>query len=895
MRNAERIFGMATKRTSVTLFIALCSISMVARSQVESDRPTLEAVRLTDRVTIDGLLNEDVWERTGFLNFKQREPNQGDAPTEQTEAWIAYDDEALYVAARMYDSRPDSIMRILSRRDVMHKADWFGVFIDPYYDRRSGYYFALSASGTLADGVLYNDDWDDNSWDGVWEGKARVDERGWTLEMRIPFSQLRFHQRESYVWGINLRRDIGRKNEIDYVVYTPRKESGFVSRFADLVGIREVNPPNQIEILPYVNTRAEYTKHQPGDPFNNGSRYLHGIGTDVKIGLGSNLTMNATVNPDFGQVEVDPAVVNLSDVETFYQEKRPFFIEGNNIFRFGKGGATSSWGFNWSDPNLFYSRRIGRTPQGSIPTADFFDRPVGTRILGAGKVTGRLEGGWNVGTIHALTNREHADIQSGDIRSSVEIEPLTYYGVARVQREFNGGRQALGALSTLASRSFSDTRLRDEMNNDALFVGLDGFTFLDSEKEWVITGWIGASHVTGISTRMIRLQRNSQHYFQRPDASHVRVDSGATSLSGYAGRVLLNKQKGNVFANAAFGVVHPGFEINDLGFLSRTDLINMHVGAGYQWTEPTSVYRRIELGGALFQNLDFGNNLIWRGAFHFGFIRFVNYWSINWNFAYNPHTYDIRRTRGGPMMKALPGRQFNLGINSDDRNQFVFNVFVGTYRRTDEPSFYSEMGLDWKPAPNLTLRIGPSFSKDRSRAQWVTSVADPLANETFGRRYIFATLDQTTVGASVRLNWTFTPELSLQLYMQPLISAGSYTQFKELARPGTYDFNVFGSAGTITRRVTSSGGGYYDVDPDGSGPAQMVTFADPDFNLRSLRGNAVLRWEYRPGSVLYFVWTQSRFDAEPSGDFNFGRSMDRLVDAKPDNIFMIKFTYWWSL
>ncbi|MEK6565130.1 MAG: DUF5916 domain-containing protein, partial [Bacteroidota bacterium] len=261
-----------------------------------------------------------------------KRPFEGIAPTQKSEVWVAYDEQAIYVAARMYDTSPDSIMQVLGRRDFDVTADWFGFYVDPYHDKRTGYYFAVSAAGSLQDGTLYNDDWDDDSWDGVWEAHTTIDGLGWTVEMRIPFSQLRFIEQENYVWGVNFRRSIGRSNERDMVVYTPNKESGFVSRFIELHGIEKISPPLQAEILPYITSRAEYLQHAPNDPFKTNSRYLPGIGADVKIALSSNLTLNATINPDFGQVEVDPAVVNLSDVESYFQEKRPFFVEGNNIF-----------------------------------------------------------------------------------------------------------------------------------------------------------------------------------------------------------------------------------------------------------------------------------------------------------------------------------------------------------------------------------------------------------------------------------------------------------------------------------------------------------------------------------------------------------------------------------
>ncbi len=860
-------------------------------AQPSEQRKQITAMQTKQAISIDGVLNESVWQQAGYTDFVQEDPDQGAPASQRTEVWVAFDDAAVYVAARMYDTQPDSIMGLLARRDGFQTADWFGFFVDPYLDRKTGYFFAVSAGGTIADGVLFNDDWDDASWDGVWEAKTRIDALGWTAEMRIPFSQLRFHQKDQYVWGANFRRDIGRRNEVSYVVYTPRKESGFVSRFADLVGIDGVTPSRQIEILPYATTRAEYLRPQARTPFNDGSKISPGAGADLKIGLSSNLTLNATVNPDFGQVEVDPAVVNLSDVESFFGENRPFFVEGSTIFNFGQGGATDYWNFNFPWVNHFYSRRIGRAPQGSVPTADYVDAPVGTRILGAGKISGKLDGNWNIGTIHAVTNREYADLMTNGIRSSAEVEPLTYYGIARAQKEFDGGMNALGVISTFATRKFSDPRLRDEMNANALFTGIDGYTFLDSEKEWVITGWMGATHVTGSRQRMIDLQRNSQHYFQRPDAPHVHVDSNATSMTGTAMRVWLNKQKGNVFMNAAFGFIDPKFEINDVGFLGRTDAINSHIGVGYRWTDPNDWYRRMHVMGAVFANYDFAGNPTWVGLFHSTYIQFPNYYSFRYGTAYNPETVNHRRTRGGPLMLNKPGYEFNFSFFTDDRKAVQGELFGSTYQSEQSRNMNLEGGVRWQPAPNVSVRVGPGFYKDFQAAQWVRRFDDPLATNTYGSRYVFGELKQTTVSANIRLNWTFTPTMSLQLYLQPLISAGSYSHFKELARPKSFDFNTYGEgASTISKN-----GNKYTIDADGNGPAAPFTFSDPDFNYKSLRGNAVLRWEYMPGSTLFFVWTQSRTDSENLGDFRFNKSVGRLIDANPDNIFMIKMTYWLSM
>jgi len=860
----------------------------------------VKAVRLVQPIVVDGKLSESIWNSNpASSDLKQKEPNQGEQPSEKTDVWVAYDDDALYIAARLFDSSPDSIMALLDRRDNLNTADWFGVFLDPYRDKRSGNYFVVGPSGTLADGVLYNDDWDDSDWDGVWEGKAQIDDRGWTVEMRIPFSQLRFLDQDSQIWGINFRRDIGRKSETDYLVYTPRMESGYVSRFPELVGIDGIKPANALEVLPFGTTKAEYTHPAPGNPFNNGSRYLPEFGADIKYGLSSNLILNATVNPDFGQVEVDPAVVNLSDVESFFSERRPFFVEGANIFtNFGQGGGRNFWNFNFPYTTPFYSRRIGRSPHGNdtLGQTNFIDMPFATRILGAGKVTGKVGDGWNVGTIHAITAREYADFKSGPVRASAEVEPSTYYGVGRVQRDFNDGKQGIGVLGTYTHRMFDDRVLQNGLNSNGSFVGVDGWSFLDTSKAWVVTGYSNISHVEGTKTRITGIQTNSQHYFQRPDASHITVDSNASSLTGFAGRFYLIKQKGNFFFNSSIGFIDPNYEVNDLGFQSRADVINMHIGGGYNWTEPDGLFRRKELGGGFGQSFDFQNNLIHQVLVHFGFVQFMNFYSVNWNLAMNPtETINNRRTRGGPLTINKTGYEINLNASSDYSKDIIVEVNTNNYFSDHSDYKSASFWVQYRPAKNITFSVGPQYETEMQKLQWFgESVhAEPLAVATFGNQYVFGQLDYRSISANIRLNWTLTPSLSLQLYLQPLISSGAYSNFKELLKPKTDDYLLYGTGASSISYIDSTS--TYSFDSDGSGPIPAKSFSNPNFNSKSLRGNAVLRWEYLPGSVMYFVWTQNRSDYENIGDFQMNKSFSRLIDAKADNIFLVKLSYYFNM
>jgi hypothetical protein len=872
------------------MILALSSIVVLAAAagpdSASQARPIIHAIRVSEPITIDGELNEPFWHTAeAVTDFKMRDPIEGGVPSQKTEVRVGFDDDALYVGARLYDAAPESIQARLTRRDISSTSDRFGVYLDPLHDRRSGYYFIVNAAGSVLDGTLYNDGWDDGSWDGVWAGRARVDSLGWTAEMRIPYSQIRFQKGEHAVWGINFRRVIQRRSEEDYVVYQPKKASGFVSLFPDLVGLEGIQSARSIEVMPYFTSKAQYLKHRTLDPFNDGSSFKPDGGGDLRMNVGSRLTLNATVNPDFGQVEVDPAVVNLSDVESYFDEKRPFFVEGSSIFGAGQQGASDYWGFNWPEPTFFYPRRIGRTPQVMPGTDDttFVDAPLGTRILGAAKLTGKLTPSVNFGTLHAITSKEVADVMSGHIGSRPEIEPMTYYGVTRALKEFKDRRQGFGLMTATTVRSFQDQTLRDQLNSSSILAVSDGWVFLDQKKTWVISGWSALSRVNGTEARLNDLQTNSVHYFQRPDAGGVKP---RTSLTGGGMRYWLNKQNGSSFGNAAVGFMTPGLEVNDLGYQSRTDVINFHSGAGYKWTQPARHRKYQDVLGAVFGSWDFEGNRTWGGIWGGSYLQFPNNWDVNVKLSYNPQSVNDRRTRGGPLTLNRPGYEIYSYDETDPKNKLYYFVEFDRYAQPSANSwnYYVNPGVEYKPVSNLTLRIGPGYSRDHEYSQYVATLPDPSASATYGNRYVFAGLDQTTYSANIRLDVAFTPRLSFQLYAQPLIWTAKFTDFKELAAPRTYDF-------------IGPGAGAWTYDPqahlfDGDGGGSNYAAYNPDFNSKSLRGNAVLRWEYMPGSTLYLVWTQSRSQYETTEDFNFSRSMRVLGKAQADNIFLAKVTYY---
>ena len=854
----------------------------------------IRAVRVDEPIVIDGKLTENAWQRDGTAAFTQSDPKDGEPATEKTDVWVAYDDKNLYVAAYLYDSDPPNIKCRLGRRDAQVDSDWFYFAVDPYGDKRTGYVFGINPTCSVFDSVLSNDVNEDDSWDGVWDGIGALGDKGWTVEMRIPFNQIRFPKKDEYVWGVNFKRVVKRKNEISAFSWVPKSEPAFVSKFARLEGISGISPGRHIEFNPYLVGRAQYRPEEAGNPFETGSRYAGDIGFDLKAGLRSNLTLDTTVNPDFGQVEVDPAVVNLSAYETYYQEKRPFFIEGASIFDgFGQGGIYINANINWPSPNFFYSRRIGRAPQGSVSSDGFAFVPDRTTILGAAKITGKFGGNWNLGFISALTAGERAEIDQAGVRLREEVEPRSYYGVFRAQKDIQEGRSGIGVIATAIVRDLDSASLSEILNRNAFSLAVDGWKFLDAKRNWVFGGWAGGTRVEGSVEDILRLQRSSLHYFQRPDAGHVEVGTSATSMSGWGGRFTLAKQQGNVLVMAAAGALSPGFDPNDLGFQSgSSDIINLQFITGRQWTKPGKTFIYALAAGGVFRNYSFAGDKTWDGVLALLQGQFTNFWRFESMLAYNPDTVSTTLTRGGPKAIIPSGHQVDLSISTDSRKSIVVEAGGTVYRRPKTGTEWSgRISLRWKPAPNLSLSAGPIVGIETNDIQWVRRVGDSEMAATYGNRYVFGRLDQKTIGSEIRLDWTFTPRLTLQAYLQPFLSVGTYDRFKELTRPKSFNYNVYGENGSTIDYADE----LYTIDPDGDGPAAAFTFDNPDFNFKSLRGTVVLRWEYLPGSLLYLVWTQNRANYAHPGELRLGRDLSDLFTAAGDNIFLLKVSYRWNM
>ena len=854
---------------------------------------------------IDGKLDEEAWARaTPITKFTQIDPDEGKPATERTEVRFLYDDGALYVAGRMYDSQGAAgVTSRLIRRDANSESDWFNINIDAYHDHLGEAMFELNPAGVKWDAAGGSGN-ADVSWDPVWEGAATIDSLGWTAEMRIPYSQLRFSQAELQTWGLQVTRFIQRRNEQARWSFWGKTEVGGASRFGHLEGMRIAKVPRHVEVLPYAVARSRHIRPDlPNDPFNDGNRQDMRVGADLKTLLTSNITLDATLNPDFGQVEVDPASVNLSAFETFFAEKRPFFVAGSNIFGFGN--ASCYFCSNFNSVESFYSRRIGRAPQGAdlAQVADgYADIPESATILGAAKITGRTAGGTTLGILNAVTRREMAELISPDSSYHVEVEPLTNYFVGRATRDYRGGNLVIGGIATSVIRHLNEGVLKQRLNSHAEALGAD-LVAQWSRKTYSLFATAELSNIAGDSLAILRAQRSSARYYQRPDRKFARsrfltgfYDPSATSMSGLATYLRLAKDGGNLNWEAQVNSRTPGFEVNDISFLSRADYVQEIANVSYNWTVPTSWYRNVAFifGGQRGQNFDGDVNYrdvhLWFGG------QAPNFWRVNAWLMHMPQMYDERALRGGPVATAPSVQIMSYFLETDQRARVVLNSNP-QFQRNSEGGFQSRFNLNarWKPVSNISASFGPSYTLSRGVQQYVTTIVDPTNTAFYGRRYVLSSLEQKTLSLDTRFTMTFSPTSSLELYAQPFIASGAYSAFKEFDQPRYAKKSVYGQdRGAILAARNAEGKIVsYSIDPDGPGAAAPFTIGNPDFNVRSLRGNAVYRWEYRPGSTLFFVWTQSRDEFAPyDGSFQFGRDRSALFATHPDNIFLVKLNYW---
>ena len=874
--------------------------------------PTARAVARSGRIEIDGRLIESAWllapVATGLV---QREPVEGAPAEERTEVRILFDDVAAYVGARMYDTEPETIADQLVRRDGRGQFDYFEVAFDPNLDRRTGYLFRVSAANVQRDVYLFDDTEDDEAWDAVWASAVHRDSLGWTVELRIPLSQMRYEASDDeQTWGVNFVRGRIRTNEETHFALISQLQHGIVSQFATLEGVRIPRASRLIEFLPYVLSSAYTAPADAGDPFFDGSDIASRVGVDFRYGLGAQFTLDATINPDFGQVEADPAVINLTAFETRFEEHRPFFVKDAQVFDFSLSARQ----------DLYYSRRIGRPPHGRPPPdADFADIPDAATIQAAVKVTGRTRGGLSVGVLAALTREETGLAAYGGTGAieSFRVEPRTGFGVFRLQQDFNDGTSTVGGIATLLGRDLPADGSFDFLPRRAFSAAID-FEHQWSDRTWAVFGYASTSLVRGDSTAMIRIQRSSNHFFQRPDARRLGIDSSATSLSGVDWRLTLARRRGKHWTGSIWlAETTPEFEINDLGFSRRQEALDGGARVRYQEIQPGTHLRSYNVTFSTHQN--FSHDVlddVWsfdswqRGHVSGRFslesrVELMNYWEVEADVSLSPQMMDRTATRGGPLILAPRSQSIELGFQTDRRKSFNLGPSIEYEWMQLNAGWKVEAGLEmeFRPSPRVELSIEPQYSRSRTAAQYVATTEALPYQPTFGARYLFGDLEQQEISLETRLDVVFSPTMTLQLFAQPLLSSGDYVRYKQLVAPETFDFDVFEEGAhelvgqdDVCRNgrtcVDLSGRRYIDFDGDG---AVDYSLNDRDFNVRSLVGNVVFRWEYRPGSTLFLVWQRSQEDESRHGNFDFSRDLSALITAPAENVFMVKVNYWFAL
>jgi Domain of unknown function (DUF5916)/Carbohydrate family 9 binding domain-like len=894
---------------ALALFCATPALAQTPSGSI----PSMEAHRIDTEMIVDGRLDEAVWSSyPAATHFVQREPVEGAPALNDSEVWLLYDDDALYVGAVVHDETPETVMRNMARRDAiaLGQFDYFEVMLDPNLDGRTGYRFRVTAANVQTDRYLYDDSKEDAAWDAVWTSGVRMDPRGWTVEMRIPLSQIRYETSDGpQTWGVNWGRRRIADNELTRFRLESKLVRGRVSQFGRVTGITLTRSPRRVEIRPYVVSTARRGPGDSSNPFFDGSETSARAGFDLRYGLGSAFTLDATINPDFGQVEADPAVVNLTAFETFFQERRPFFVEDARIFDFSLSGRTNS---------LFYTRRVGRAPSGRAPAASTFSEvPEASTILGAAKLTGRTAGGLSVGAMAALTDQEEGSAvfeDGGDISRFV-VEPRTAFGVVRIEQDFREGSSNVGGIVTALGRSLPRDGAFDDLSTSTFTAGVD-FEHNWKDRTYALWGFYAGSHVRGSKEAMTRVLRNSNHYRQRPDLAWAEYDTTATHLTGAEWRLQFEKRRGRWQAGLWAAEVTPDFEINDLGFSTSQERLDGGASLQYQQVVPRSIFRNYTFRLTTFHNFshevltDIGSLDRWNFARTAGTVSananltFRNFWNLTTNVAYAPERVSRRMTRGGPRMVNPAERSLRVSFRNDNRSLIWIRSSLNlTHRyRGSGSRTRATVGLSIQPSARLRLSVDPTFTRETDGTQYVSTTTALPFQPTFGSRYIFADLERRSLSVVTRANYTFTPKLTFELFGQALLSAGDYVRYKQLATAGTFDFDIFSEGAYLeTDGAASCGGGrscespsnrrYVDFDNDG---APDYSFGDRDFNVRSFRATAVIRWEYRPGSTLFLVWQRRQAAISPFGDFDFSRDAGALFDAPADDRFILKVNLWLS-
>jgi len=855
----------------VAVFLGITATDVGAQS--------IQAVRATDSPRVDGRLTEGVWQTApAITNLTQREPDEGAPAIDNTEVRFAYDDDALYVGARMFSSDPKAIRALITRRDREGSSEQIVISLDTYHDRRTAYTFSVTPAGVRIDYYHSTDSEGsrDTDWNPVWEAETDIDSLGWSAELRIPFNQLRFSPGDMQEWGVNVVRRVPARNEQSYWALVRRTEVGWSSRMGVLTGIRDIRPSRRVELVPYVAADSRIAAvTDPSNPFQHSYANAARVGGDLKMGLGPNLTLDVTLNPDFGQVEGDPAVVNLTAYEIFFDERRPFFLEGSDLF---------------AQRGLFYSRRIGAAPPGSA-NADYVQRLANSTILGAAKLTGRLPSGLAVAALAAMTDREVArtfDSTSTPKFGSAAVAPRTGYAVASARQEFGEDASTLGGIVTLVQRDLDPgTPLANLLPRSAYSALVEGRLRWAGGK-YDVNSWLGYTNVRGDSAAILRQQRSSRRYFQRPDADHVEVDPSQRMLGGTTFGLGHSKLAGRHWT-WDIDVLHqsPGFEPNDMGSFGAVDTRTFNTRLRWRETQPTRWYRRYEISAGTLYDWNF-DGMRRRNDNQVAFSSTLpNFWRLNSNVTYAQSALSDRLTRGGPIMGTPASTRWGVELQnrSGARNGWGVDLSGG---RDDNGGWSQdlEMSFSLRPGDRWEMSFDPLWSRGTDARQFVTTEGNGRP-ETFGTRYVFAHVDLSEISGQFRLNYTFTPDLTLETYVEPFAASGRFHSFGELLAPRRRELLVYGTSGTtITRNTDGS-----QTVTDGS---ESFDIDNEDFNERSFRSNLVLRWEWRLGSTLYLVWQQNRSAQLPFETARPGQLFGAL-DARGENVLAIKVSYWTAL
>jgi len=828
---------------------------------------------------LDGRLDDPAWGQASWTsNFTQREPTEGGRPSAETRVAFVYDNAALYIGARMAAAPSTPVRALVTRRDREGSSEQLIISLDTYHDRRTAYSFGVTAAAVRIDYLHASDAQSDRDYlyDPVWQAETQMTDSGWTAEIRIPFTQLRFNKAPSQVWGVNLTRIIPSRNEQDYLVLVRRNETGWASRFAELKGIENVEKSRRVELLPYVASSAQVLgSPQIGNPFVDRRSANVRTGGDVKIGLGPSLTLDATINPDFGQVEADPAEVNLSAFETVFPERRPFFVEGAQLLRANQ-------------LSFFLSRRIGQAPR-YRPPADFVEPITNTTIKGAAKVTGRMRSGLSVGVLGALTGSERARtfLQAANEFGKEEVEPLTSFGVMRLQQEFGPNKSTAGVILTNVHRDVdSGVPLADLFARNAL-TGAAEWRLRFRKGEYVVIGTVGFSHITGDSAAILRIQRSSAHFFGRPDASYSKIDPSARSLDGTYTSIGANKSAGSWLWQGNVYGESPGIEINDAGRIGAADDRGINFGGRYRHTVPGKRIRYWDLGANNYNEWNYGGVRQQTFVQAFSNVTWSNFWNSGFQVSYLPDALLDNLTRGGPLMGYGAQWGIDVGISGNPSKKTQWRLApsvagdrMGGWTRAISGS------LSFRPGNQVELSADPYYARFVNPRQFYTALSGGSA-ATFGQRYIFSFVERSELSSRFRVNYALRPDLTLETYAEPFASSGRFYRIGELPAARSYTLREYGKDGTTLTRFENDS----IVATDGTTRFRLPV---RDFNVLSFRSNFVVRWEWRPGSTAYLVWQQNRGDQRVTGALIRPGSLFDAITANGDNVFALKVNYWIS-